>query len=451
MNGYKQYIPDLKIYGITLLLLVGFGFWIKIMDMGSHWQQAGLTTFSLGFILLAAYITAQILRIAGLPLISGYIFIGILAGPYITGFLSHDMVARFRLVDDLALSFIALTAGGTLQLQFLKKRSKAILINIFLQTLFAFTLVFLSFFFISNHLNLMPDLSEPQILVLACLLGVIAVARSPSSAIAIINECRAAGVFTTTVLGVTVAIDVLIIIFFTLAMTASEIIMGVGRTVDFRLITGLTLAVAGSLGLGIVLGKGISLYIAKVGHDLSLFLLFFAFSVFKTSLWFTHFMETHFAVSLHLEPLLICMSAGFAIQNFSKYGYIFMEAMERFELPIFVLFFSIAGASLNLDALLLTWPLVAFLVIIRTLGIFGSTWAAGILNRDSSQHRRIAWMAYITQAGVAIGLAQLAQRRFPELGVYLTTLVLAVITINQVVGPITFKIALKKAGEVKEG
>jgi Kef-type K+ transport system membrane component KefB len=451
MGRYKQYIPDLKIYGIMLFLLVGFAFWIKIMDRESYWQQAGLTTFSLGFILLSAYTTAQILRIAGLPLISGYIFVGILAGPYMTGFLTHDMVSRFRLVDDLALSFIALTAGGTLHLQFLRKRGKAILINIFLQTLFAFTLVFLSFFFMSNRLSLMPNLTEAQIMVLACLLGVIAVARSPSSAIAIINECRASGMFTTTVLGVTVAIDVLIIIMFTLAMAVSEIIMGAGTAVDFRLITGLTLAVAGSLALGIVLGKGISLYIGKVGHDLSLFLLFFAFSVFKACLWFNQFMEAHFAVSLHLEPLLICISAGFTVQNFSKYGYIFMEAMERFALPIFVLFFSIAGASLNLDALLMTWPLAAFLVIIRTLGIFGSTWVAGTLNRDSSQHRRIAWMAYITQAGVAIGLAQLAQRRFPELGVYLTTLVLAVITINQVVGPITFKIALKKAGEVEQG
>jgi Kef-type K+ transport system membrane component KefB len=451
MGRYKQYIPDLKIYGVMLFLLVGFAFWIKIMDMGSHWQQAGLTTFSLGFILLAAYITAQILRIAGLPLISGYIFVGILTGPYMTEFLSHEMVSRFRLVDDLALSFIALTAGGTLQLQFLRKRGKAIAINIFLLTLVVFVVVFFSFFFMVRRLNLMPNLTEVQTMVLACLLGVIAVARSPSSAIAIINECRASGMFTTTILGVTVVMDVLIIVFFTLAMTVSEIIMGAGTAVDFRLITGLTLAVAGSLGLGIVLGKGISLYIAKVGHDLSLFLLFFAFSLFKACLWFNQFMEAHFAVSLHLEPLLICISAGFTVQNFSKYGYIFTEAMERFALPIFVLFFSIAGASLNLDALLMTWPLAAFLVIIRTLGIFGSTWVAGTLNRDSSQHRRIAWMAYITQAGVAIGLAQLAQRRFPELGVYLTTLVLAVITINQVVGPITFKIALKKAGEVEQG
>ena len=336
-------------------------------------------------------------------------------------------------------------------MQFLRKRGKAIAVNIFLLTLVVFSVVFLSFFFIVGRLNLMPNLTDSQIMVMACLLGVIAVARSPSSAIAIINECRAAGMFTTTVLGVTVAMDVLIIVFFTVAMTVSEIIMGAGTAINFRMISVLSLAVAGSLALGVVLGKGISLYIGKVGHDLSLFLLFFAFSVFKTSLWFNYFMEAHFAVSLHLEPLLICISAGFTVQNFSKYGYIFMEGMERFALPIFVLFFSLAGASLNLDALLMTWPLAAFLFIIRTLGIFGSTWFAGILNRDSSQHRRIAWMAYITQAGVAIGLAQLAQRRFPELGVYLTTLVLAVITINQVVGPITFKIALKMVGEAEQG
>ena len=253
MGRYKQYIPDLKIYGVTLFILAGFAFWIKIIHIESDWQQAGLTTFSLGFILLAAYMTAQILKIAGLPLISGYIFVGILAGPHISGFLTHDMVVRLRIADDLALSFIALTAGGTLELQFLRKRGKAIAVNILLLTLMVFALVFFSFFFIGNRLNLMPDLTYSQTIVMACLLGVIAVARSPSSAIAIINECRAAGVFTTTVLGVTVAMDVLIIVFFTLAMTVSEIILGACTGVDFRMVTVLTLAVAGSLGLGLSL------------------------------------------------------------------------------------------------------------------------------------------------------------------------------------------------------
>jgi len=448
MGRNSRYITDLKTYGIALLLLAGFAFWIKNIDIGSDWQQAGLTTFSLGFVLLSAYMVAQILKITGLPFISGYIFVGILAGPYMTGFLNEDMVVRLRLVDDLALSFIALVAGGTLRKQFLRSRGRAIAVNIFLLSLVVFLLVCLSFFFISNRFNLIPGLSPSQLLVLACLLGVIAIARSPSSAIAIIDECRAAGVFTATVLGVTVAMDVLIIILFTMVLSVSEIILGAGTAMNFQTLGVLSLAVAGSLVLGIVLGKGISLYIKKVGHDLPLFLLFFAFSVFKISICFNDFMEAHFAVSLHLEPLLICISAGFAVQNFSSYGPVFMKNLERFALPIFVLFFSLAGASLNLDALRMSWPLAVFLVIVRTMGIFGATWLAGVISRDSKPHKRIAWMAYITQAGVAIGLAQIALRRFPELGHYLTTLVLAVITINQVVGPITFKMALKMAGEV---
>jgi Kef-type K+ transport system membrane component KefB len=248
-------------------------------------------------------------------------------------------------------------------------------------------------------------------------------------------------------MGVTVAMDVLIIILFTLALALSKIIMAASSAIDYQTFIVLSLAVADSLLLGVFTGKCISFYIKKVGHDLPLFLLFVAFGVFKTSLWLNHFMEAHFATSLHLEPLLICMSAGFTVQNFSKTGRLFMESLDYVSLPIYVLFFSLAGASLNLEALCMTWPLAGCLVLVRITGIFAATWFAGTLNKDSADHRRAAWMAYITQAGVAIGLAQLAERHFPEIGMYLTTVVLAVITVNQVVGPITFKMALNMVGE----
>ncbi|MBW2220693.1 MAG: potassium transporter TrkA, partial [Deltaproteobacteria bacterium] len=75
---------------------------------------------------------------------------------------------------------------------------------------------------------------------------------------------------------------------------------------------------------------------------------------------------------------------------------------------------------------------------------------AGTINRDSTKYRYTSWMAYITQAGVAIGLAQLAQRQFPEIGLYLATIVLAVIAINQVIGPVTFKVALGIVGEINK-
>ncbi|MFC1852505.1 cation:proton antiporter, partial [candidate division CSSED10-310 bacterium] len=391
---------------------------------------------------------SRILGTIHLPLISGCIFTGIIAGPYVSGFLSINMVDQFSLIDDLALSFIALTAGGELRLLSLKKRSRAIILNIILQTVIVFCLVSLFVAFAGSCFGLAGSLSFAQTIVLSILLGVVAVARSPSSAIAIISECRAAGPFTDTVLGVTVVLDVLIIIFFTFALAASKIILTGSGVINIHVLMALSLEMMASFLIGTVLGKGIAFYIKRVGHDLPLFLLFIAFAVSKMSIWIGNFMDVHYSISLHLEPLLICMSAGFVVQNFSDSGSFFMESLDRIALPIYVLFFSLAGAALNLESLLQCWPLALFIVVIRSLGIFSASYAAGKFSRDPPTHYKHAWMAYLTQAGVAIGLAQLANRQFPEIGDYLMTIVLAVITVNQVVGPITFKIALGRVGEV---
>ena len=216
---------------------------------------------------------------------------------------------------------------------------------------------------------------------------------------------------------------------------------------DIQVFAALSAEMIVSLLMGVGLGLIISFHIKRFGKDLTLFLLFLAFAVTKTSLWLSGFMDSQFNISLHLEPLLICMSAGFFVQNFSGVGDDFMESMDRMALPIYVLFFSLAGAALNLDSLRICWSMALCLVVIRIFGIFLATFIAGTISRDPASHRQSAWMAYITQAGVAIGLAQLAQRQFPEIGVYLITLVLAVISINQIIGPIAFKIAL---GIVKE-
>ncbi len=432
---------------MILVLLTLFVLWLKSIPFESSWQRAGLINLSLGFVMLAAYVTARILSIIGLPLISGCIFAGIIAGPYVSGFLSIEMVDQLKLVDELALSFIALTAGGELRLQSLKKRKKAIILNIVLQTVVICCLVSGFVTSAGHFFAFTGNLSSVQIIVLAILLGVISVARSPSSTIAIISECRARGPFTETVLGVTVLIDVLIIVFFTFALAVAKVIITGSAVMDLQVFAALSAEMIVSLLVGVGLGLIISFHIKRFGKDLTLFLLFLAFAVTKTSLWLSGFMDSQFNISLHLEPLLICMSAGFFVQNFSGVGDDFMESMDRMALPIYVLFFSLAGAALNLDSLRICWSMALCLVVIRIFGILLATFIAGTISRDPACHRQSAWMAYITQAGVAIGLAQLAQRQFPEIGVYLITLVLAVISINQIIGPIAFKIAL---GIVKE-
>jgi len=434
-------------YLLALAVLGGFAFIASHIPLASSWQRTGLVNASLGFMVLAAYACAQIFKIVGLPLISGYIFAGILFGPQALEFVTDSMVHELHLIDELALNFIALSAGGMLHTNFLLQRRKAIFLNVTLQTLAAFAAVFLFVVAAGSVFESMKPLSSLEILALAILLGVSAVARSPSSAIAIISETRAEGTFTETVLGVTVVVDVLIIILFTLAIAIDEMLLLPGQAMMLRAIGGVSLNVLAALVLGAIIGKAIAIYIDRAGYDLPLFLLLFAFSVSKCAFWLNHYAEEYVGVALELEPLLICMSAGFTVQNFSRTGRDFMEGLDRFSLPIYILFFALAGASLDLQALGKTWPLAVGLALIRAGGIFGAAWLAGRLCGDPKKHGRVAGMAYLTQAGVAIGLAQLAQRQFPEIGVYLVTVVLAVITINQIVGPITFKAALELVGE----
>jgi len=100
---------------------------------------------------------------------------------------------------------------------------------------------------------------------------------------------------------------------------------------------------------------------------------------------------------------------------------------------------------------MLCWPLALSLTAIRALGIFGATCLTGTICQLPLSHRSHAWMAYLTQAGVSIGLAQMAEKQYPQIGTYLTTVVLAVITINQIIGPITFKYALNRVGDTDTG
>jgi len=449
MNNRKPKTAILTAALLPLAVLAGLAVLLKAQALPMPRHLAGWINFSLGFVLLTGYLIALSLRRVNLPLISGFIFAGILAGPYVSKLLSIEMVERLRLVDDLALSFIALSAGCELHMASLRARKKTIFYTLIFTIVFVFGLVCLFVVHGAPLFSFSSHLSSRQILVLGILLGTVAVARSPSSAIAIISECRARGPFTETVLGVTVMMDVIIIMLFTLALSVCHLLLARTGGGSPAALIGLAGEIIVSLALGGVIGKGIGWYADRFGHDLPLILLLLGFAVTKLALWLGDFMESHHALSLHLEPLVICMSAGFTVQNFSPAGEKVKESLDRCALPIFVLFFSLAGAALDFKALLACWPLALCLVGIRAIGILMASWLAGTLGGDPPLHNTSAWMAHLTQAGVAIGLAKLVQRQLPEVGLLLTTVVLATITLNQLIGPVTLKMALTRVGETR--
>lgn len=433
---------------ITLSMAVALCAWSKQAPINSDWQMGGGINISLAATLLCGFLTAELLSHIGIPKITGYIVAGVVAGPHVAEFIDFATVEKLQLINEVALSFIALHAGAALDRALLSGRTRALVLNLVLQTILVPLLVFAAIMFTAPLFAFTAHMTQAQILALAILSAIIAIARSPSSAMAIITECRARGPFTETALGITVAMDVLVIILFTAAMAIVSPLLGGSETKGWIQAGILGLELTGSLGAGALLGFGIRTFYKRVAKDHALFLLFIALAVSRLSELTGHQLSAVTELHLTLEPLLICITAGFVVRNATPFGEKLEEDLMRISLPIYVLFFSVAGASLDLAALATCWPLALILAGSRAAGLAISTWTAGRLSGLPEPECRLAWMAHLTQAGVAIGLTQIIAREDPTTAAYLTTLTLAVITLNQFIGPMAFKRALVLTGEV---
>jgi Kef-type K+ transport system membrane component KefB len=435
---------------ILVLAAISTLIFILVNIFPQEWiTPAASPTLSLGFLLLGAYIIAVLLARTGFPKITGYIIGGMLFGPSMLGFLSSDVLSDLKLVDDLALTFIAFAAGGELRITMLKDRKKSILltlISLIVIVLFGVTFSLLS---VRSFFPLTMGMPFLKALAVAAICGVIAVARSPSSAIAIISETKASGPFTEMVLGVTVAVDVLTIFLFAVVLSFSEVILAGATGFDFVFLLGIGLEVSSSLIFGFLLGRAIVYYLKHIRSNLTIFILGVAFLVTKLAQSLAWLLDTEFGIHFHLEPMIICLTAGFVVQNMSRLGDDFLRIIDRSSLPIYAVFFAISGASLGLEALKETWHWALFLVAIRLIFIYTGTYVGGKLASDPPRFIKASGLGFVTQAGVSLGLAKLVAERFPDFGAELAALIVATIAINQVIGPAAFKWALSCVGESK--
>jgi Kef-type K+ transport system membrane component KefB len=407
------------------------------------------TTLAAGLLLLSGHVAGHILSALRLPRITGYLCVGLLAGPYLLEFMTPDTVAQLGFLNELAVTFIALAAGGELRVGELRGRIRAIALIIASLTVIVFATVTAFLLLGRSLLPFTQAMSSLQLLSVAMLFGVLAVARSPSSAIAIINECKARGPFTETALGVTVAMDVLIIVLFATAISFCEAVMSPAATLDATFTVTLSAEILTGIGLGLVVGWALAFYIDRVHANLPILLLGTALLVTQLSHGLADYLRQTHDLTLRLEPLLICVTAGFAVQNYSRQGRRFVEAVNAVSLPVYVIFFTLAGAGLDLHALQRTWTIALLLVVVRAAAVFVGAYTGGRLSRDPPEVNRVAGMAYLTQAGVSLGLAMEVARRFPDWGHAFVTVVVAVIAVNQMMGPIAMKRVLIRVGEAR--
>lgn len=414
---------------VTVLLL------LRVSGVGVAATGPQSTTLGLGFMLIAAFAGGKLAARIGLPRITGYLLVGLSVGPYVTGLLTRDMLIAAEAVEGIAVALIALTAGGEIRLDWVKKQAKRVtLITLSELTVVAggvLTVVMLT----RKHLPFMPADDLLKSYVIAMVFGAIAVANSPTVTIAVIAENQAEGPLTRTVLGVTILKDVCVIVLFAVALTVAKDALGDGAGESL----GWTLAreLGGSALAGIAFGFGISLFLRFVNRDTPVFILAVCFAMWQTASVF------------HLETLLMALTAGFWVENFSRArGADLIRGIERLSLPVYALFFAAAGAKVNIEALATLWPFALLLSGTRAFCVWAGTGVGASLADAEPLVKRYAWLGFVSQAGVTLALATIVARTFPDWGVEIQAVIVAMIAIHELVGPIGFQYALRRAGEV---
>ena len=405
-------------------------------------------TASFIFIALAARQLGIFLSRYNLPYISGYLIAGVLAGPFVLALLPENLAEELRFIDEIALGFIAFAAGSELHLKELRSNLKSIAWHTAGQLVAIYLVGTIGVFLLSGTISFMRDLPDASRLAAAMLVAAILVARSPSSAIAIVNELRARGRFTRTVLGVTVVMDVVVVLAFAFSAAVADVILTAeGFDVGVILLLGLELVLA--LLAGFLVGRTL-VFILSTRLDSRLkitFILLVGYSVFLFSHALREYSAHYLPVEIFLEPLLVCMVAGFVVANFSRYPDEFIKLIEDAGPLIYVAFFTFIGVTLRLDILAQTALIALLIFTLRLVGLIAGAFAGGMAARDPLRHTQVAWMAYVTQAGIGLGLAQEVAVEFPEFGDEFATLIVSVIVLSQLVGPPLLKAAIKRVGE----
>lgn len=392
-------------------------------------------TVALGFILIFAFLVGKRINRLNLPQITGFILAGVFCGPYVMKFLSVEDVQNLQLLDGLALSLIALTAGGEMRLAQLKRDRKAISSILFFQTAIIIA-GFLVFGFLGRPL--FPFFLEKTLIqgfALSLLLGTLATATSPSTTIAVITELNARGKYSDLILSTAVVKDFIVICLFAFSLSVARTVTLPGQAFDAWFLVNILEEVGVSVLLGACIGGGIILFLKFINRETAIFILGIAFLTYQVSR------------SLGYHPLLICLVAGFMVENFSSRGDSLIQAIEKVSIPIYVVFFTISGASLNLEALRSTWILALVLVILRAVLKFSGTYVGARITKQEEGIQKKSWAGFISQAGVALGMAVIIEETFPEWGGEFKTLVLAFIAINQIIGPVLLQRLLVRVEE----
>lgn len=392
-----------------------------------------------GFALLAALQSGTIFAGLRLPRLTGYLACGFIVGPSVLGFVTERMLADLKLVNGVAIGLIALSAGGELNFKRLKPRLRAVLsigsVSIVIATVFISTACFSLSFLLGQFLPFMQGMSVFHRLVVSLTMGVVLSALSPTVTLALIAETGAAGPISETILGLVVLADLAIVFSFAGANALANAVFGAvggggGGAGE------LMVHIFGSVAAGAVLGVVFTFYLKKIAQRVALFVFGICFLCAEAG------------TRLHLDPLLMCLTAGLFLENFTDIeGATLVHDIESASMPVFAVFFAVAGAGLHWDIFKRVAPISVLLFLVRAIALALGSVIGMALGKVPAEHRKIIPYGMLSQSGVAIGLCILLGKHFAGWGEGASACLLGAVMINELIGPILFRGALLRSGE----
>ncbi len=383
-----------------------------------------------------------------LPMITGLLVTGMLIGPHILGIIKLKDLSKLSFLLDFSLAYIAFAAGAELYLKDLRGNLESIKWNTIAQLAITFLVGAVGVYLLAPFIPVFEGKPLRLVWAVTLLFATIFVARSPSSTIAIIRELRAKGPFTRTIMGVTVITDVLVVVLFAIILS---LVTSMLSKHNFRWLTmvQVVIEIITAIGIGVLLGRFLHFVIKQnLGQSLkTAIILLSGLGVYIADHVVVYYVLRHWGMTIHLEPLLICIVASFYVINFTSVRPEFHRILDENGPWIFVVFFTLTGATLSLDVLKEVYWIAIVLFFVRIIGLAIASSVGGVLSHDPPNFRKVGWMPYVTQAGVGIGLAAEIEELYPDWGNAFFTIVIGMIIISQIIGPILFKKAIIYVGE----
>lgn len=361
-----------------------------------------------------------------LPNVTGYLFAGLIIGPYMLNIIPLEAVESIDILSELALGFIAFSIGSEFKISYFKRVGLTpIVIAIFEATL-AVILVDIALILIGIELPF------------ALVLGSIAAATAPAATIMVIKQYKAKGPMTETLLSVVAIDDAIALILFGISVAIAKSFGSESENILLTLIDPLW-EILFSLGLGAILGVLLT-YVSKFfesrGNRLSL-----AFAFVFTAIYL--------ADTYHGSSLMTVMTLSAVYANLYRNVDTILELTERATPPLFIIFFVLSGAHLNVSVLPTIGLIGTVYILVRVIGKYLGAYLGALLMKANKNIRNYLGPALIPQAGVAIGLTFVANDVVPEYASAIRAVILCATLIYELVGPAIAKISLQKAGEIQ--